>query len=243
MMSDSHDQNSQNQSAQEAEARIERLGRFTAPQGEHNRTYSETYSRVISRLRLVLPIIAFAIIAALLSWPSMDKNALILEPEQRDSLSTVRKNELTNPRFESVDSKNQPYTIIAERAAQDDSNADMIILSAPVADMQLQSGNWIALRAATGFYHQTEQTMDLREDVHLYHDAGYEMTMAQLGIDMRESIAETQSAVRGHGPAGTLDAENGLHLDNKSSILTFHGPAKLVLKESGKALSGLGRAP
>lgn len=218
----------------EIRARLERLSRYGA---DKQIVHNSSYSAFIRRLRLILPLVAVAIIAALLVWPSQDSDIAVLEEEQKEALKTIRKNELTNPKFQSVDDKNQPYTITAHKAVQDERDEDLLLLETPVGDLQLTSGNWVAIKAVEGEYWQAAQKLDLKGDVRLFHDEGYEMTMAALHLNLKDKQALSDSDVSGHGPAGSLEAK-GLKADNNNGVLIFTGPAKLVLKDSG-SLQGL----
>ncbi|MFP4313765.1 MAG: LPS export ABC transporter periplasmic protein LptC [Alphaproteobacteria bacterium] len=201
---------------------------------------SERYSKFVRRIRLILPLVAIAIIAALMTWPMQDSNVAVLEEDQQQSLQSIRKNELSNPRFESVDEKNQPYTITASKAVQDSQNESLLLLSEPVGDMLLNSGNWIAIQAAIGHYWQNDKKLFLEQDVRLFHDEGYEMTMDKLDIDLNARTAQSDTQVYGHGPASTIEAQ-GLRGDNMRGVLSFNGPAKLVLHDAG-SLNALGNA-
>ena len=65
------------------------------------------------------------------------------------------------------------------------------------------------------------------------------MDMAELHIDLATRTAHSDTDVKGHGPAGTLQAK-GLKGNNETNVLIFNGPAKLVLYDSG-SLNGLGK--
>jgi lipopolysaccharide export system protein LptC len=221
-------------SKDESEARLERLSRYRS---ERSGNSSESYSALIRRMRIILPLFAMAIIAALMAWPSMDNKISVLKEEQTASLQTIRKNELTGPKFESVDEKSQPYTLTALRAVQDEQNEEIMHLEQPEGKLALNSGEQVGLKADKGIYYQVPSQLKLNENVRLLHSEGYEMSMTHLDIDMKAGTAETDSNIEGNGPAGTLKAQ-GMNADNNAGILVFHGPAKLTLKESG-SLQGL----
>lgn len=219
----------------ESQARLERLSRYS---GEKSTIHSESYSALIRRLKFILPLLALAIVAALMTWPSLDKDIAILKQDSAESLQTIRKNELTNPRFESVDDKNQPYTLTAIRAVQDDNNEDLMHLEKPEGELKMSTGKVIALQALKGLYEQESQKLALQNNVRLLHNDGYEIKMSKLDLDMQAETAISDSEITGQGPAGTLHAVGGLNADNTKGLLIFKGPAKLVLYNSG-SLQGL----
>tara|TARA_B100000780_G_scaffold278914_2_gene254346 strand:+ start:2832 stop:3647 length:816 start_codon:yes stop_codon:yes gene_type:complete len=229
--------NSDGPKSDRAYARLERLSRYSSGK---QKTSSAAYTSFIRRMRLILPLVAVSIVAALLAWPDNQNQIAILEKSQKESLKTVRKNELTNPKFESIDDKNQPYSITAEKAVQGESDEEAMLLEKPLADMQLKSGSWIALKANQGTYWQKEEKLNLQKNVTLFHDDGYEMNTDILFIDLKNQTVQSNTDVHGHGPAGTLTAK-GLDGNNTNGILIFHGPATLILKNAG-SLQGLTNA-
>ena len=139
-------------------------------------------------------------------------------------------NQLVNPRFDSVDDKNQPYVITAESALQN-LKSEHIALEKPLADIVLNSGQWMALRSDKGEFNQKTQKLRLDENVKLYHDAGYQFSMQALDINLKANTVSSDTDVTGHGPLGTLDAK-GLEASGESEQLIFIGPAKLVLYDT-----------
>ena len=211
----------------------ERIARLSAASGIVSPiSYNPKYSTYIRWLRRILPVIALVIVAVVFAWGNMnDPN--IIPAQDAHAPKTFGKNELLNPRFESLDKKNQPYTITAKRASQGESDDNLVMLEKPLADMMLNSGNWVAIKSKEGAFRQDTQRLFLRGDVELFHDRGYQMSMAELHIDLQANTAWSGTDVYGQGPAGTLTAK-GLQANNVTGHLKFTGPAKLILTRTGK---------
>ena len=192
------------------------------------------YTSLVRLLRFALPLIALAIVALLFSWPYFQAPDAPMSAKDVSGQSIVQ-NELLKPRFESRDKKNQPYTITAERAIQNVSDKDVILLEQPMADIALENGDWLAIEAATGMYMQEEQQLMLQGGVRIFHDKGYEMKMAELYVDIEGETVATEKPVNGHGPQGTIRAE-GMMMSSTTGVLTFTGPARLVLNRNIKGL-------
>lgn len=188
---------------------------------------STRHSSIVRKLRLILPLIAVAIIAIMLVWSDMEK---VAEPIKREEIApqTVGKNELLNPKFQSEDGKSQPYTITADRAFQEAGNLDRVVLQQPVADLSMKNGTWIAVKAKDGEYFQGTQKLHLSGNVRLFHDEGYEIVTEKIDLDVAGQKASSVLPVSGHGPRGTIEGK-GLQADGVSNTLTFTGPAKLVI--------------
>ncbi len=211
------------------EARVDLLIR--RDEDAHMRvTKTRRYSRYVRSLRLALPVVALAIVVVLMVWSDRDTQIKAV-PRTDISPQTVTRNELINPKFQSEDSNSQPYTITADKATQNASNMDNILLDKPVADISLKSGNWIAIKAAQGEYNQKSGLLQLDGSVQMNHDTGYELQSDHMNIDVDQQTLMSDVAVTGHGPAAEISAQ-GLEADGKTDTVIFKGPAKLILRQT-----------
>lgn len=211
-----------------------RLDRISQNADAASRIYNQNYSRFIRWARLILPVFAVAIIAVVMTWDNTTQDIKAIK--QETSAPTIGKNELLNPRFESKDQKDQPYTITAKRAVQGETNDNLIILEEPLADMLLKSGAWLAAKAKQGAYRQDTNRLLLTGDVQLFHDAGYQMNTEELNVNMETNDAWSEVDVYGQGPRGEIEAK-GVDASSSKQTLKFIGPAKLTIKNS-QALQG-----
>lgn len=212
--------------------RLSRLMRAEIPSAIHN----QTYTHFVKAMRWALPITALVIVAVVMAWPKMETTITPITPENVGSTpSPAAQNELINPRFEGVDSANNPYTLTASRAVQSAQNADLLLLTLPVGDIALDQKDTLHITARTGNYRQEAGLLHLEDDVKVSHSSGYNLTSARLLIDTKARETRTDQPVIVQGPAGTLTA-SGMDGRGASGILVFTGPAKLILKESLKGL-------
>lgn len=205
----------------------ERRDRLSAGQ-TRLRSVNFGYSAFIRKMRIILPLAALCIVVVLFSWNFLKTDTAIIKTTEEAKDQAIGRNELINPRFDSVDDKNQPYTITAARAFQGESSKSAMFLENPIADIVLKNGNWLAIQSNKGTYDQAAQTLALNEDVMLYHDQGYSLKMAALDIDLRDNTANSDTIIEGQGPAGLLKAQ-GLYVDSKAQKIIFKGPAQLVI--------------
>ncbi|MEZ5813913.1 MAG: LPS export ABC transporter periplasmic protein LptC [Alphaproteobacteria bacterium] len=195
------------------------------------RRKDQGYSAFIRSMRIVLPLTALAIIAVLFSWNIFRPDEIAPAKPGSETAKTIGKNELLNPRFDSVDAKNRPYTITAARALQGADN-ELMLLDAPMADIILRNGNWLAVKSRQGAFRQETQRLLLKDDVRLFHDEGYSAKTQELDVDLKAGTARSDVKITGHGPLGTLDA-SGMYADSKAGHLIFTGPAKIVFYDTG----------
>lgn len=199
----------------------------------------KAYTRYVRTLRLLLPLAAAGLIGLLIAWPRVEV-ALEPVPEQAAAPRNIKKNELTSPRYESQDSKGQPFTITAARAVQSDQDPNVVVLEKPAADIFLNGGAWVAAQADQGFYRQQEEKLLLQGNVLLFHDQGYEIKTGKILMHIKSREAWSDQPVAGHGPAGTLEAtgltfQGGQEGANREKLI-FTGPVRLVLNRAIKGL-------
>ena len=215
---------------QEHEERMDRLQALGLGAAQERKS-SRGYSVFIRGLKIVLPLAALGLVLALFSWQQMDETVLPAPAPVEKSVRSVGKNELLNPKFESTDEKGNPYSVTAKRALQGQSvEDDMILLEEPVADVALEGGKWLAIKAAQSAFRQETQRLLLKGNVEIFHDDGYTLSTAEMDVDMKAGTARSDVSVHVQGPKGEIDAV-GMSADREAGLLIFKGPAKLVLNE------------
>lgn len=201
--------------------------------GAEARVLNPAYSRMVRWLRLLLPLVAVAIIVTLFTWTLLDDNQQIAE-KPKDRGMEDAENELVSPKFESRDLKGNPFTVTALHAVQgkpeQGQDDKTIYLEKPTGEMTLIERNQkLSITALHGAYDQARQTLDLEGGVTLNTENGYEMRTEKVFISLKDSQANSKTALRGSGPAGTLEAA-GFTADNEKGKLVLKGPARLVIK-------------
>jgi lipopolysaccharide export system protein LptC len=188
------------------------------------------HTRFVRLLRLILPVMALSILAILMLWKS-DTAPVEAVPREDISPETVAQNELINPKFQSEDSDNQPYTITADKATQNSENMDMLLLQKPVADMTLKSGGWVSLKANEGTYSQGEKNLSLKGDIEVHHDSGYELRTQSMTLDLNSQVITVDTAVTGQGDSVNIKSA-GMVVNGTSKTLIFKGPVTMTLREA-----------
>jgi lipopolysaccharide export system protein LptC len=141
---------------------------------------------------------------------------------------------MLTPRFEGVDANDQPYSITATQAAQTKVNdEDYIQMQSLNADLALNNGGWVNLRAKDGVLAATRRLLHLKGDVSVYDHQGYEMHTPQAWVKLNEGQAYGNDGVQGAGPTGTLKADSFL-FDQKAQTAHFSGNVVVTLYETPK---------
>lgn len=196
---------------------------------------SKTYSRFIRAMRYILPLIALGLLAIVVTWSEMDNKIVAVSKEELipSSSSMTGQTELTNPKFDSVDEFNQPVTVTADQALQNQSNPDIVNLKNPIADFKTENGNAMHIEARTGTLEQKEEKLFLQDNVKITHDSGYLLEAIELRVNMKTKQAFSDKDVRITSDKAVINAQ-GLDGNMETGIIIFKGPATLVLNGSIK---------
>ncbi len=187
------------------------------------------YSFFVKVMKLALPALALAIIGTVIV-------RLSSEPEVESKISLFPSTEKTTPgqiemvggRYEGVDADGNPYTITAERASRAMNSPDSGVLEKILADITLSDKTWIAVKAGSGDFDRLTEVLKLQDEVHAFHDSGYEVVMKDLAMNLKEKSAFTVSPVTGHGPLGAVTAQN-MTVTDQGNLVVFGGPVTLTI--------------
>ncbi|MEX0921561.1 MAG: LPS export ABC transporter periplasmic protein LptC [Rhodovibrionaceae bacterium] len=189
-----------------------------------------SYTRFARFMRYLLPAVAAALIALLIFWPRIQGEVAGMtgfgvsgQPPVEEDGTTAKR-----ARFEGVDGKNRPFSISAERAFQPNGDSNRIVLDSPEADITLNDGSWVAVTAERGDYRQNGETLELRGQVNLFHDKGFEFYTESVDVDLESGVAQGSQAVQGQGPFGHIAAE-GFELRDNGQTIVFTGKTELVV--------------
>ena len=194
------------------------------------------YSRFVSLMKVLLPLVAFVLLVLVAGWPyieAQDSRFRIgfAALKARDAASP----RMVNPRYVGLDKDHRPFSVTADLASDDTGTASVISLEMPKADLTLADGTWLMLASEAGVYSRDQQNLMLAGDVTLFHDSGYELRTAAAAIDLADGTASGNEPVAGHGPFGELQSE-GFRLRDKGKVITFTGKAHLtILPGAGEA--------
>lgn len=198
------------------------------------RRLTRWYSRFVGAMKVLLPLIALLLVALVVIWPHLKTQDLKFRIGFAAlNLGEDKEPAMINPRFVGTDKNNQPYTITADLARRITDQNSQVELEMPKADITLKDGTWLVLTAQTGLYDSSARTLDLKGNVNLFHDSGYEFLTSAAKIDLAKDIAYGTQPVEGQGPFGQINAQ-GFKLLDKGKTIYFTGKSKLVLYPGAK---------
>lgn len=209
------------------EARLERLARREGV----NVANAAGYTRFVRVMRLMLPLAAVGVITILFIRTGVEDKLIVpMESDKPEiQMQNIAKNELLNPKFESMDKKNKPYKITADRAVQGEKNKDLIMLDRPIGVMTMKDGIQVTVHSDTGAYRQDTERFFLQGGVFMQHADGYTLSSEEAHIDLKQNFAWSDKDVQGQGPDILISAK-GVRADGNTGEIIFAGPATLVLE-------------
>lgn len=191
-----------------------------------------SYSRFVRTLKLVLPLSAFAVVAAAALF------VLLYDADDTLTLSFTSVEHLdndlrmVNPRFSGMDYERRPFLVTATSAIQDVRDPRNVTLENLQADMALSETSWVGLSADRGRLDSEAQTLELDGNISLFTDAGYEFHTQHAVVQLDEQRVTSNSEVTGQGPLGTLRAD-GFIAEDAGDRLRFSGNVRMRIYPPG----------
>jgi lipopolysaccharide export system protein LptC len=207
----------------------ERQHRFTTYTPRRLSVFWQGYSVFVRVMKFALPVTALVIVGVLITRLTNGSS----RPQDLASRPTTEKTtpgqiELVKPKYEGVDDQGRSYTVTADKAVRADNAPDTVLFTNPVADITLADKTWLAAKAKSGVFDRAQDILDLKDDVAIFHDSGYELHAQDLRISLKQKTARTSQPVQAQGPIGTIAAQN-MSVLNQGDLIIFGGPATLTL--------------
>ncbi|MBI3441942.1 MAG: LPS export ABC transporter periplasmic protein LptC [Proteobacteria bacterium] len=204
-----------------------RSSRFETYAPRRLHAFGRGYSVFVRVLKLLLPLVALVIIgilvARLTEGPQQKITALPSEEK-----TTPGQIELVQPKYEGVDDQGRPYTVTADKAVRAMDSPDTVLFDNPLADILLRDRTWVAVKAAAGFFDHKAEILHLTKEVTVFHDSGYQISLHDLEINLKQKTAATALPILAQGPMGMIEASN-MVVKDQGDLIIFGGPATLTV--------------
>ena len=188
-----------------------------------------TYSRVVALLKVVLPIVALALLSTLFLFSRSREPSMSMPFSDALGAGEIASQQLGAPSFSGTTRRGDMLTMTAARAVpQGDGEIAADDLSARLI---LSDGSEIRLAAPIAVLREQSEDVKLTGGVQIDSSTGYVLTTEGLVASVSETSARTLGPVRGNGPLGTLEAgalEIAPGEGGEDVQLRFTGGVKLV---------------
>jgi lipopolysaccharide export system protein LptC len=192
--------------------------------------HTDRYTRRVTLLKRVLPVIGVALLALVAIWPRL---VPLLESVRFGfpliDLREAHELRMLNPRYAGVDRENRPYVVTSAIGRQASNRDDLMSLERPRAEMTMHNGALVVVTAATAMYQSQAQLLDLFGDVNLVHENGTRFVTNTAHVDVAADSAGGNDPVTGHGPSGDIAAQ-GFRVLDRGNTIVFTGKSNLLLK-------------
>lgn len=187
-----------------------------------------SYLMLINFSKLFIGALVVILVAVVIVMPIINKddNGARIILSKLPVSDIIEKPRMINPKFESVDSKNQPYTVKAKEAIQQD--VDSVRLIGLEADIALNDGNWIAVKADQGLLQILNKKLLLQGNVHVLTNEGNEFTTSQVLMNLDTGDAWGPAEIKAQSPMGTIHA-GSFQISTQYKAIRFSNRVKLVI--------------
>ena len=195
-------------------------------------TYDNTYSRVVAWMKIILPLLALAILSTLFLVARTIDPAQNLPFADVDVDELAREQRIGQPDYSSVTADGAAISLSAESARPDPNDPNRIDGTAIRAAIDMPGGGRIDIDSQRMQIDNTAGLAKLRDGVVVRSDDGITLTSETLDIALDSTRFESDTPVRLEGPAGTLTADRFQLTGNGSAsqpyVLVFKGHVKLI---------------
>lgn len=192
------------------------------------------YSRFVTLMRIALPVLAASIIALVVAWPQINQELKGFQLGiSKITVNDTAEQQILNPHFTGTDSSQRPFNLTAQNAFQQKENHNLIDLSFPKADLTTQAGTWMSLSAKTGTFNRQSEILDLKGDIKLFHDSGYELSTTTAQFNLTAGTAMGFVPIIGYGPSGKFHGK-GFRIIKRGKTIFLMGKSKIILYPTSK---------
>lgn len=188
------------------------------------------HTKIIRRAKLLLPCIAAALIGLLIAFPSLqnsyDFNLDITSPK----MGELEKLHIENTVFYITDKDNKINNFTAKNIDETEPGSKLVKLINPEGTLPGADENWINIKSPVGFFNQTDNILDLTENVEMFYSDGMNAETEALTFDFNNSKGYGNKPVTAEGTFGNLQSE-GFEFYSKDNILIFTGKTYIKIRE------------
>ena len=193
------------------------------PRSEKNETKIS-----LKYLKFALMFLFFCTILITFVFSIEDKNKIVLS--KNNYKDNVNQNTLTleNAKLIGNDRNNKPYVITAKSSFKNNLDENLIHLNSVVADMTLNSNNWMLINANNAVFNILKKTIEAKEKVFIFYDDGTKLESTGLNYNVLNGIGFGNGRVKMFGEWGIIEA-NSFSFDTNNHMIKFYNKAKLIL--------------
>ncbi|MEL7115540.1 MAG: hypothetical protein AAGP08_08105 [Pseudomonadota bacterium] len=165
-----------------------------------------TYSRVVSWLKIILPLLALGLLSTLFLVARTVDPAQQLPFADVDVDELAREQRIGAPNYSGVTAEGAAVAVSARSAQPEQGDADTVAGDAIRAEIELPTGERINVEANSMRLNTTARLAELIDDVRISSDAGYVMEASRLELSLDRTRLRSAGTVVFRAAQGELSA-------------------------------------
>lgn len=192
-------------------------------------TYDNTYSRFIAWAKIILPLVALAILSTIFLFSRTIDPTRAIAISKVDVEELAREQQITAPRYAGVTDEGAAISFFAKSARPDLQNRANMFASEIEITIQTPEGARFDIIAQSGELDSVAGIVQIQEGVEILTSTGYLITGSQLTIALNTANVTAPKPVQAVGPLGSIDA-GAMQLQQVGDkyVLVFKDGVKLV---------------
>ena len=191
----------------------------------------DRYSRLIGWLKVLLPLMALAILSTLFLLSRVIDPEAVIPFADKEIQDRLRDQQVTSPVYQGMTADGDELAFLAEKLITPEGQTGANEAEDVQVTMNLASGSTLVLTAARGRFDIAANQTDLTGNVLITTSTGYEIASEMLRTQMSTLNVESPGPVQANSPIGTLDA-GAMTLDAGQS----GQPAQLIFTNGVKLI-------
>ena len=198
-----------------------------APQRQMTLAQARKRSSFINLLRMIF--VAGAAISAGVIIGPIAATTLAGAGQQIDKLAGDEVVTMLNARFTGRNESGEAYVITAEEARRRRADSSVINLTNP----RLVDDQGTQVSAPIGVFYQSEEYLDLFQDVKVRDSEGYEFTTTAARVYVQDGRVQGLEPISGIGPLGDIIADS-YEIEDEGDRVIFRGNVGFTLYPDGR---------
>jgi lipopolysaccharide export system protein LptC len=189
-------------------------------------------SRRVRILRSIIPIACVGAVLALVVPPFLNPFRAVAGVTMGTLSLSGSKVTMDNPKLTGFRKDNKPYELTALTAVQDIRKPNVIELNTMNARLQMEQDQWVRLTAKAGVFDSQKEQMQLRGDIALRTDTGYDVKLKSADIDFKAATVFSQEPVTVTSGGTRIDSQ-ALEVTDNGKKISFLGGVTAIVENSG----------
>lgn len=169
-------------------------------------TSDHLYSRVISGLKIALPLVAIGSMSSMFLMSKSAPDQSKIPFAQVGLIDKIRDQQLSQPYFSGTTDAGDRITLSASAIKPDLKNPGSLMAENILTSLSDQTGQTITFAGQRGVYHDKAKQIDMTSGVQILTEDGYQLSAATLSMSFEHSSLIADGPIQGTGPHGILEA-------------------------------------